>query len=309
MNQIFWRQAGSIVFRLSSPCKNAFAALRGLPSGWALLLLLIAPTAAPAHPRIIESGFESLYEARFQSARSKFLSWEDTNPEDPLGYAWEAASYLFEEFYRQGVLSSAFFMDDATFFEGITGKPDPARRAGFLRAVQMAQKLAAQRLARNPRDSEALFALTVTTGMRADYTSLIEKRQLKSLQFIRESETYAKQLLAVAPDSADAYLALGTANYIIGSMPGYKRAFLWMGGIRGDKQVGMAQLTMTAERGDYLRPFAKILLALIDLRERQPSKARRELTELAAEFPQNPVFARELALLARQQRPKPTTRQ
>lgn len=273
------------------------------------VFLLIAPAGAPAHPRVIESGFNSLYEARFQSARSQFLSWEHANPQDPLGYAWEAASYLFEEFYRQGVLTSAFFIDDATFFQGIKGKPDPVRRAGFLHAVQMAQKLAAQRMAKDPRDTEALFALTVTTGMTADYASLIEKRQIKSLQFVRKSESYAKQLLAIAPDSADAYLALGTANYIIGSMPGYKRVFLWMGGIRGDKQLGMAQLTMTAERGEYLRPFAKILLALIDLRERQPSKARRELTELAAEFPQNPAFAHELALLRTPPVPRVITRQ
>ena len=290
-------RAGGAIFASRHVDKLAIAALLRFPFWQALLFLLIAPAMAAAYPGIIESGFKSLYEARFQSARSDFLSWEAANPDDPLGYSWEAASYLFEEFYRQGVLTSAFFDDDTRFFQGITGKPDPGRRSGFLHAIQMAQQLAGQRLARNPRDAAALFALTVTTGMMADYTSLIEKRQLKSLQFIRKSESYAKQLLTVEPDSPDAYLALGTANYVIGSMPSYKRVFLWMGGIKGDKQLGMAQLAITANRGDYLRPFAKILLALVDLRERQPSKARTQLTELTAEFPQNPMFAHELALL------------
>jgi hypothetical protein len=291
-------RAGGITCGSRHANKNGVAALLHLPLWWALLFLLITPTVAPAHPGIIESGFMSLYEARFQNARSKFLSWAEANPKDPLGYSWEAASYLFEEFYRQGVLTSSFFVDDGRFFQGIPGKPDPTRRTGFLRAIQMSQDLATRQLARDPRDAQALLALTLTTGMMADYASLIDKRQFESLKFVRKSESYARQLLAVEPDSADAYLALGIANYIIGSLPIHKRIFLWMGGIRGDKELGMAQLARTANQGDYLRPFAKILLALIDLRERQPSKARTQLKELAAEFPQNPMFAHELALLA-----------
>ena len=48
---------------------------------------------------------------------------------------------------------------------------------------------------------------------------------------------------------------------------------------------------------DYLRPFAKILLALAALREKKPEVARSQLTELVAEFPENPLFASELAKL------------
>lgn len=47
----------------------------------------------------------------------------------------------------------------------------------------------------------------------------------------------------------------------------------------------------------YLRPFAKILLALAALREKQPDVARTELNDLVAEFPENPLFASELAKL------------
>ena len=132
--------------------------------------------------------------------------------------------------------------------------------------------------------------------MRADYASLIDKRPFESLKRIRESEGYARSLLAVKPDAADAYLALGAGNYIIGSLPAHKRFFLRLGGIQGDREVGLKQLEIAATQGDYLRPFAKILLALAALRERQLGLARVQLEELAAEFPQNPLFARELAM-------------
>jgi hypothetical protein len=194
------------------------------------------------------------------------------------------------------VLSSKFFLDDKRLVGGVEGKSNGTFRTAFLRACGAAERLGRERLATNPSDADALLALTVTAGMRADYASLIDKRPFESLKQIRESEGYARSLLAVKPDAADAYLALGAGNYIIGSLPAHKRFFLWLAGIQGDREVGMKQLKAAATQGDYLRPFAKILLALAALREGQPGLARTQLEELAAEFPQNPLFARELAM-------------
>ncbi len=100
-----------------------------------------------------------------------------------------------------------------------------------------------------------------------------------------------------APDAADAYLGLGAANYIIGSLPGIKKFSLGFAGIHGDKRVGLQQLATAADHGHYLRPFAKILLALAAVREKKPELARTQLKELVAEFPENTLFAGELAKL------------
>ena len=72
----------------------------------------------------------------------------------------------------------------------------------------------------------------------------------------------------VAPDAVDAYLGLGMANYFIGSLPGPKKFFLSFAGIHGNKTAGIEQLEIAADHGHYLRPFAKILLALAALREK-----------------------------------------
>jgi predicted Zn-dependent protease len=114
---------------------------------------------------------------------------------------------------------------------------------------------------------------------------------------IRNAGDYAKRLLQVAPHAADAYQVLGAANYVIGSQALHKRLFLRFAGIRGDKREGIRQLEIVAARGRYLRPFAKILLALAALREKQTDLARAQLTALVAEFPQNPLFVGELAKL------------
>jgi hypothetical protein len=277
----------------------SFAMRCGLLNAALVVVLTASQPARSAAPADFEDGFRLLYETKFQEARGQFLQWEKVNPQDPLGHAWEGASYLFEEFYRQGVLTSQFFLDDKKFTEGVEGKPNSESRAAFLAACATAEGLAKTRLAKNSHDPDALLALTVTAGMLADYASILDKHPLESLMRIRESEGYGERLLAVQPDSADAYLALGAANYIVGSLPLHKRLLLRLGGIRGDRQLGMQQLATTAAKGNYLRPFAKILLALAALREKQPHLARTELEELAAQFPQNPLFAHELSLLDR----------
>ena len=202
---------------------------------------------------------------------------------------------MFEELYRQGVLTSDFFLDEKRFLHGIDGKPDADRMKNFRDALDLARQLSRQRLAKNPKDPEALFGLTLAAGMESDADAILEKKQLDGLKRMKEANEYAKQLLAQQPDSNDAYVALGAANYIIGSLnPGYRFA-LWFGGIHGDKKLGMAQLGKTADNGRYLKPFAKILLALSARREKQNALAQKLLLQLTEEFPSSPLFAAEYA--------------
>jgi hypothetical protein len=249
------------------------------------------------HVPELDAGFHLLYQLKFQEARAQFAVRESSHPEDALGSAAEAASYLFEECYREGVLTSEFFLDNKRFLGKIPLKPDPKLRAAFFAADKRAQQLAQLRLKTDPDDTNALFAMALSLGMQADYASLIDKHQLESLKMIGEADKYAKKLLVILPGAADAYLGLGTANYVIGSLPGIKKFFLGFAGIHGDKKTGIQQLQVAAEDGRYLRPFAKILLALAALRERNTEVARKQLEELVAEFPENPLFANELAKL------------
>ena len=56
----------------------------------------------------------------------------------------------------------------------------------------------------------------------------------------------------------------------------------------GDRKIGIQQLGIAAERGHDLPPFAKILLHMAALRERETGPARMQRKELVAELPENP---------------------
>jgi hypothetical protein len=271
------------------------------------LLVLLSPMVgfarevpdvdSPAFTSVPElsTGFDLLYQQRFAEARETFANWESHNPKEPFGEVAIAASYLFEELYRQNVLSSDFFLDEKKFLNGIDGTPNPERMRHFREALAQAQQLARDRQKTNPNDSDALFALTLAAGMEADALSILEKKHLESLKRMKEGNKYAKQLLAQHPDATDAYIAPGIANYIIGSQSAGSRFALWFGGIHGDKRLGMEQVAKTAENGRYLRPFAKIILALAARREHQDALAQRLLLELKEQYPDNVLFASEYA--------------
>jgi len=76
---------------------------------------------------------------------------------------------------------------------------------------------------------------------------------------------------------------------------GGTRFILRFGGIHGDKKLGMEQLGKTIENGRYLKPFAKILLALAARRQKQDGLAQKLLRELSEEFPASPLYAAEYA--------------
>lgn len=255
------------------------------------------PTAAEPTAPLLDTGFNDLYELDFQNARAQFLKYQEAQPDDPLGKAAEAASYLYQEFNAKGVLTSEFFLDDHKLLGGLDGSPAANRNEAFLQADHEAREMARRLLKINPHDERSLLALTMADGMESDYDVLIVKKPLAGLGLTKQAEHEATQLLAVDPSSQDAYVALGASNYIIGCLPGYKRAFLWFGGLHGDRELGMEEMQRAADNGHYLQPFAKILLALAFEREHQPDQARVLLAQLTTQFPQNPLFARELALL------------
>lgn len=269
--------------------------------GAGIFLCVLSTPHAAATPAItsisLDAGFRLLYDLDFGLAHQVFSSWEQQHPKDPMGPASDAAGLLFSEFDRLGVLESQFYESDDAFAARKKLSPDPAVRDRFNATLDQAENNARARLANNPKDPDALFAMTLAAGLRSDYEALIEKHNLLSLHYTKEAGFWAGQLLAVDPNCYDAHLATGLTKYIVGSMAFPVRWILRVGGINGDKEGGIAELQMTAEHGRYLAPLARIMLAIAYVRDKDNTHARALLTSLHDEFPRNALFVREIARL------------
>ena len=266
-------------------------------------LLYGAPgLAAPAADTVLspdsllDAGYLHMYNLRFPEALRQFHLYQESHPGDPIGPCSEAAAFLFSEFNRLGILRSELFTDDEKFRSMQTGVPDQEAKQSFERALAKSDQLAQDRLRRS-RGCRRSFSTMMNLGMRADYAGLIEKRYVASLSYIKKAGILGEKLLSQHPAYYDGYLALGIENYLLGLRPAPVRWLLRLYGAQADKRAGIEKLTMTAERGHYLLPYARLLLSFAAMREGDLSKARVLLEGLSHEFPNNPLYARELARL------------
>jgi hypothetical protein len=259
-----------------------------------IVFLCCLPAFANVDQSLLDSGFHLMYDLDFAGAQQRFTVYQRRNPDDPMGPAAEAAGLLFSEFDRLGVLQGQMFVKDASFQARAKLSPDPAVREKFDAAIQRSQVLAEKRLVLNGNDRDALFASTLDAGLKADYLALVEKRNLASLDYAKHANEYAHRLLTVCPDCYDAYVATGISNYLVGIRSAPVRWLLSARGIPGDKQQGINELHLAAQHGHYLAPFARILLTIAYLRDKQRAQARVLLTQLSTEFPENALFRREL---------------
>jgi hypothetical protein len=270
-----------------------------------LFLSVVASAAVWAAPNIaepsvnpvIDRGYRQMYNLDFDQAHRTFAQWEREHPGDPLGPVSNAAAYLFAEFDRLNILHSEFFVENSMFHRRPKVTPDPAVRQAFDQELEKSGKLSDGILASAPEDADALFARILTLGLRADYEALIERRDFDALKVIKDSRATAEKLLMIQPNYYDAYLAVGVENYLFSLKPAPVRWILQAGGGQTDREKGVADLRLTAEKGRYLSPYARLLLAVAALRSKDLPRARDLLGALAREFPRNRLYAQELAQL------------
>jgi hypothetical protein len=298
------------LFTKSQNTKNVISRFRfrcrAFPSALAFALALLLTGAfagtdtlrSDDPPSIgLNPGFRRLYDLDFAGAQKEFETWEKANPQNAMGPVSEAAGVLFSEFNRLGVLESQFYEDDSVFAARKKYEADPQQRSRFEQQLTRAEGLANSTLGRDARDRDALLAMALSNGLRSDFAALIEKRNLASLHYTKEATAWSEKLLAIDPACYDAHLASGVSRYIIGSMAAPMRWVLRLGGVNGDKAGGIAELQSTAANGRLLAPFARILLSIAYVREKNVTLARELLLGLQKEFPDNTLFARELTRL------------
>jgi hypothetical protein len=259
------------------------------------LLVLVSATALAAEPDTIDGALQRMYAFDFPASQEILTRYIAQHQQDPLPYAFRASAYLFYELDRMHILESEFFTDDDRIADRKKKvQPDSNVRTSFLAAVHDAETRAEAALKADPNDKQALFAMCIAQGVATDYMAFVEKRQIASISVAKKSNNYAQRLMKLDPKFYDAYLTAGISEYMIGSLPFFIKWFVHFDNIDGDKKKGVDRLELVAREGHYFRPFSKILLATIALREKRPRDAQRYLVELSRDYPQNPLFRREL---------------
>jgi hypothetical protein len=249
---------------------------------------------ASTGPVLLDQGYRQMYNLQFAEAHDTFHQYQRAYPDDPMGPVSDAGAYLFGEFDRLHILQSEFFTHDQHFMTDHKLVPDPDVKKKFEAAIEATRALCN----RKPNDLNSRFASVLRNGLHSDYLALIEKRYGPSLSEMKAGRVEAEKLLATNPELYDAWLAVGIENYMLSIKAAPVRWFLKLGGARTDRATGVEKLKLTAEKGHYLAPFARLLLAVAALRDNDNGTAKNLLAGLVGEYPHNQLFRQELARLS-----------
>jgi tetratricopeptide (TPR) repeat protein len=248
-----------------------------------LFLLIPARAASENQPdrlhALLRQGIESALNLDHAAAMAAFQKAVDLDRESPTGYAFLALGRLFA--YE-------------TVFDS---KERLKSQEEMLRYVGEAVSRGERRIAQNPKDFQACFALAVAkiVGVRL---AIAQRSYLAVAQESARAWTYLEKARAADPSNVDIYFPMGLLHYHIDQLPGVTRFLSSVMVTAGDHRKGLQELELAMQQGDYFRELAQAELSAVYINfERQPAQALAMTWQLKERFPRNFNFAFSLAVV------------
>lgn len=264
----------------------------------ALILCLCLPGAAlcAALPPQTE-GYTAFYNLDFDRAIALFERETETNPASPEAWNHLAHALLHRRLYLSGAMASDLVGSTNAFLRRPRLEMPAEEEKRFLGAVQRSIELAARRLEVRKTDPVALYALGVAHAHRGKYHLLCRKAWFDALRDANRSRSFHNRLRQADPGNPDALLIPGMHEYIASNLSPLVRLLAAMTGFSGNRERGIAMVEEASRRGQKTGVEARLLLALVYNREKQPRRALPPMRELSEAFPRNYLYRSEILLL------------
>jgi tetratricopeptide (TPR) repeat protein len=249
-----------------------------------------AATAPKPDSPLLDAGFVHFYNNEYDQALEIFEQQVKANPQDATCYNAVAQAILYREMYRDGALESQLVTGSNAFLRRSKMNVSAQDKTRFNEVTRRAISLSESILKRNPKDVDALYAIAVAHGLRANFLFLVDKAWMQALRECITSRKANDRILELDPGFVDAHLIHGISEYVVSCLPVYLRMLGAINGFHADKEGGIRQLQLVATSGVRNRFDAAILLAVIYRRDRRPNDAIPLLKMLARTFPRNYLF-------------------
>jgi len=260
---------------------------------WLCLQPLILPAAfGQGHPpaQAILDGQEAIYRLQYPRAGEIFLKAKADYPDSPVGYgmlsilAWN--QLLFE--------SSNFALDDystpSPFVKARTRKPIGGATRRFHDANDALVAKCEQLLNRDSNDVRALYFQGLAYENLAAEALVIQKEDRAASSYGRRAKRIHERVLELDPNLVDAKVSLAAYDYAAANLPWSFRWLAFLLGIRGNEQRAFQRLQEVANKGEYRRYDALLLLGLMKAwkgKREYAAEAVEVFERLKRRFPEN----------------------
>jgi len=251
----------------------------------------------PCNNALAARGFDELYNADYDAAIRDLMQLRNQYPNDPFAVNYLLGGEVFRELSRIGALDSESYSNDS-FLEAKARRPlDPEARKRILDLIARVEALCNERLQKDPKDTDALYARGVARGFRCTYMGMAEKAWITAVRSALAARHDHEHVLELDPSYVDAKMTIGIHNYIIGSLNLAARMAVALVGVGGNKQKGLDYLREVSRSHGTSSNDAAMALALFLRREQRYAEALELVSRLTREYPRNFLLALEYAHL------------
>jgi tetratricopeptide (TPR) repeat protein len=227
----------------------------------------------------LRQGIESSFNLDHTGAISSFQKAVDLDRESPTGYAFLALAQLF------------------SYEMGFDPKERQKSQEEMLRYIGDAVTRGEKRIAKNSRDGQAYFALTLAKIVKVRL-AIAQRSYLAMAQESANAWNYLEKARAADPANYDIYFPMGLIHFHLDQLPGVTRFLSSVLITAGDHHRGMQELELAMQKGDLFRELAQAELSSVYINfEKQPSLALPLTVDLKEKFPRNFNFTFTLAII------------
>ncbi len=238
-----------------------------------------------------QAGFSDMFNLDYDNAERDFSLLQRDYPQHPGPPLYLASIRWLKELVRRQDLSLNRFIYPGYFARKTTESMPAQDRAAFAGSLSKCESLAGAILKKNSRDKDARYFLATAYSLRASFAFTVDHNVKEAFRNARKAFSYSHELIDDDRNYYDAYLTVGTYEYVVGSIPWYFRWMAFVAGLHGSKEEGLNHVKLASAKGQYVKNESQLIEMVLDLRERRYPEALELSSNLSRRFPRNYLFA------------------
>lgn len=241
----------------------------------------------PAFVKVARRGFSEMYNLDYDEAIETFRSLREEYPQHPAPPLYLAILTWLEELLVRQDLDLDRFIAPGYFTKATDHEMPSAKREAFFGHLSESQRLCQNILEDQPPHPDARYFLGTSFGILGSFAFTIDRKKVQALRYGKKAYGYHRDLVKENPEFYDSYLSVGLYEYIVGNLPWYIKWLAAMAGYGGSAKRGFEYLELAAARAHYVADDARVLLMVLNVREKRHDKALTIARTLHQKYPRS----------------------